>query len=117
MAFIHGSGIFMQRQGQKPNTGTILRVSGTIIDVQFHRESAPEIWNELTIEIPHNSATITATLEVEQQLGDGIVRCIALDNVFGIRRGLTVIDTGSPIKVPVGPQTLGRMFDVVGSTI
>ncbi len=107
----------MQPQGQKANTGTILRVSGTIIDVQFPRESAPEIWNELTIEIPQNNSTITATLEVEQQLGDGIVRCIALDNVFGVRRGLNVIDTGAPIKVPVGPQTLGRIFDVVGNTI
>src|ERR1700733_11120594 len=101
------------------NIGTILRVSGTIIDVQFHRDHAPAIFNELKIQLPaeNNYAAREASLEVEQQLGDGVVRCIALENIFGIRRGLSVIDTGSPIKVPVGKVTLGRVFDVLGRTI
>jgi len=100
------------------NKGTVLRVSGTIIDVQFPTESAPNILNELFIEIPENTHHPTqAAVEVAQQLGDGIVRCIAIENVFGIRRGLTVVDTGGPIKVPVGPQTLGRMFNVLGEPI
>lgn len=94
--------------------GTILRVSGTIIDVQFPRESAPAIEHELKIVRPHEQSI---SLEVTQHLGDGIVRCIALENTFGIQRGLSVVDTGGPISVPVGPQTLGRVFDVLGRTI
>lgn len=101
------------------HTGTVLRVSGTIIDVEFPRQSAPDIFNELKIIIPgeNGGQQTTAALEVEQQLGDGVVRCIALENVFGVRRGLEVIDTGKPVSVPVGPQTLGRMFNVLGNTI
>ena len=102
----------------QPNTGNVLRVSGTIIDVQFPREAAPNILNELVIELPdEKGGTIQASIEVAQQLGDGIVRCIAIDNIFGISRGLPVTDTGSPIKVPVGDQVLGRIFNVLGQTI
>ncbi len=100
------------------NVGTVLRVSGTIIDVAFPRESAPNILSVLKILIPREQdGTTAAYVEVEQQLGDGIVRCIALENVFGIRRGLLVEDTGGPITVPVGQQVLGRVFDVLGRTI
>lgn len=101
------------------NRGYVLRISGTIIDAQFPRESAPKIFNELEVLLPtqdpqkHNRAS----LEVSQQLGDGAVRCIVIESVFGIRRGLPVIDTGSPIKVPVGPHVLGRIFNVLGDTI
>ena len=98
--------------------GTVLRISGTIIDVQFPEEHVPAILNELHIRIPHNSEKETvASVEVAQQLGDGIVRCIAIENIFGVSRGLTVLDTGSPIQVPVGDQVLGRIFDVLGQTI
>lgn len=97
--------------------GSVLRVSGTIIDVQFPREAAPNILNELLIEIPEHGKTVHASVEVAQQLGDGIVRCIAIDNIFGISRGLTVKDTGAPIKVPVGNDVLGRIFNVLGHTI
>lgn len=102
-----------QRQGK------ILRVSGAIIDVEFPQQHTPAIFNELKITIPaqNNHPERTASLEVEQQLGDGVVRCIALENVFGVCRGLSVVDTGEPISVPVGPQTLGRVFDVLGRTI
>ena len=100
------------------NKGSVLRVSGTIIDVQFPRESAPDILNELLIEFPdHDGKPKKASIEVAQQMGDGIVRCIAIDNIFGISRGLPVIDTGSPIKVPVGNTVLGRIFNVLGDTI
>lgn len=97
--------------------GSVLRVSGTIIDVQFPREAAPNILNELLIEIPEHGKTVHASIEVAQQLGDGIVRCIAIDNIFGISRGLPVKDTGAPIKVPVGDDVLGRIFNVLGQTI
>lgn len=108
----------VQNTAQNTQTrGHILRVSGTIIDVQFPRELAPNILNELLIEFPEGSPQKKASIEVAQQLGDGIVRCIAIENIFDIRRGLTVVDTGSPIKVPVGNQVLGRIFNVLGDTI
>ena len=97
------------------NQGSVLRVSGTIVDVQFRRDQTPDILNELLIQFPDQSKQ--ASIEVAQQMGDGLVRCIAIDNIFGIYRGLPVIDTGSPIKVPVGPQVLGRIFNVLGNTI
>jgi F-type H+/Na+-transporting ATPase subunit beta len=99
-------------------TGTVLRISGTIIDVQFPRNNVPPILNELKIILPAtNEEPREASIEVEQHLGDGVVRCIALENIFGIQRGLLVKDIGSPIRVPVGPQTLGRIFDVLGRNI
>lgn len=101
---------------KKQTRGSVLRVSGTIIDVQFPRESTPEILHELLIEFPDTNHTI-ASIEVAQQLGDGIVRCIAIDNIFNISRGLPVTDTGSPIKIPVGNMVLGRIFNVLGKTI
>lgn len=97
--------------------GKVLRVSGTIVDVQFPREHTPDILNELRVQFSKEDTQPEAVIEVAQQLGDGIVRCIAIDNIFGIRRGLQVIDTGSPIKVPVGQQVLGRIFNVLGESI
>ena len=104
---------------KEPLTGTIIEVSGTVLDVSFSQQVVPNIYNELKIIIPaHNGKPEqTASVEVEQQLGDGVVRCIALESIFGISRGLKVIDTGGPIRVPVGDQTMGRMFDVLGRTI
>ena len=102
-----------------PNVGTILRVTGTVIDVEFSQEATPKIFNELLIMLPASNGNQerTASIEVAQQLGDGVVRCIALENIFGISRGLPVEDTGSPIMVPVGDDVLGRVFDVLGRTI
>jgi F-type H+-transporting ATPase subunit beta len=102
-----------------PIEGHVLRVSSTIVDVQFPRECAPNIFNELHVTIPEgeDGKQTIATLEVEQQLGDGAVRCIAIDSISGIRRGLVVKDTGAPIQVPVGPEVLGRIFNVLGNTI
>lgn len=102
----------------KKKEGVILRVSGTIIDIEFSPEYEPALLHRVNIIIddtvqPHK----TAAVEVAQQLGDGVVRCIALENVFGIRRGLRAVDTGAPISVPVGPQTRGRVFDVLGRPI
>lgn len=98
--------------------GHVLRISGTTIDVQFPRDTTPNILNELKVLLPNNHNNHDqASLEVAQQLGDGVVRCIVLESIFGIRRGLEVIDTGAPITVPVGNQVLGRMFNVLGDTI
>ena len=100
-------------------SGTVIRVAGTIIDVAFPQEQTPTIFQELAVAI-ESSPTDTARevrVEVAQQLGDGIVRCIALENIQGIRRGLSVRSMGGPIKVPVGDATRGRIFNVLGETI
>ncbi len=101
-------------------TGQVLRISGTIIDVQFEQAATPEIFNAVTVKIPKESDPNefkNASLEVMQQLGDGVVRCIALEDISNISRGLEVTNSGGPIKIPVGKQTLGRIFDVLGNPI
>lgn len=103
-----------EMQTQKSNNGYVSQIAGTIIDVQFPREHTPNILNLLKISL---SETEQASIEVAQQLGDGLVRCIAIENIFGIRRGLSVVDTGKPISVPVGRKVLGRIFNVLGDTI
>ncbi len=102
--------------GSAKAIGHVLRVTGTIVDVQFERDHVPEISSKLIMYLSDDQST-SAALEVAQQLGDGIVRCIAIESLFNVRRGLNVIDTGGPITVPVGDQVLGRIFDVLGRTI
>lgn len=100
--------------------GVVAQVTGTVVDVQFSRETVPPILNQLHVFLgsdQHQTADQKASLEVVQQLGDGLVRCIAIENIFGIRRGLPVIDTGLPITVPVGRSVLGRIFNVLGNPI
>jgi F-type H+-transporting ATPase subunit beta len=93
------------------STGNIVEVIGAVIDVEFPRDSVPKIYDALHI-VDNN-----LTLEVQQQLGDGIVRTIAMGSSEGLRRGIEVSNTGSPIKVPVGQQTLGRIMNVLGEPI
>jgi F-type H+-transporting ATPase subunit beta len=93
------------------STGNIVEVIGAVIDVEFPRDSVPKIYDALYI------SANNLTLEVQQQLGDGIVRTIAMGASEGLRRGIEVSNTGSPIKVPVGQQTLGRIMDVLGEPI
>jgi len=102
------------------NTGHVLRISGTIIDAQFPQAHTPSIFNKLLISIPledNPSKIRSVAVEVAQQLGDGIVRCIALEDIANISRGLSVYDTGGPISIPVGKGVLGRVFDVLGNPI
>jgi F-type H+-transporting ATPase subunit beta len=94
-------------------TGKVLRVTGTVVDVEFRKEHTPDILNLLKVRIGDHEAS----LEVEQQLGDGVVRSIAIESIEGIKRNDDVFDTGSPIKVPVGEAVLGRMFNVLGEPI
>ncbi len=96
--------------------GTVLRISGTIVDIEFDRDNTPAIPNKLAINLTDDGKKI-AVVEVAQQLGDGIVRCIAIQPLLGIKRGLKVIDTGAPISVPVGQEVLGRIFNVLGQSI
>ena len=94
------------------STGNIVEVIGAVVDVEFPRDSVPKIYDALNIADANN-----LTLEVQQQLGDGIVRTIAMGASEGLRRGLEVSNSGQPITVPVGQQTLGRIMDVLGAPI
>jgi F-type H+-transporting ATPase subunit beta len=93
------------------NQGTIVQCIGAVIDVEFARDELPGIYDALTL------ANSDLTLEVQQQLGDGVVRTICLGSADGLRRGMKVTDTGAGISVPVGPKTLGRIMDVLGRPI
>jgi F-type H+-transporting ATPase subunit beta len=93
------------------SSGRIVQIIGAVIDVEFTRDSVPKIYDALIVDGKD------ITLEVQQQLGDGIVRTIALGSTEGLSRGLNVEDTGNPVSVPVGVETLGRIMDVLGRPI
>ncbi len=92
-------------------SGRIVQIIGAVIDVEYPREDVPKVYDALTVD-----GTET-TLEVQQQLGDGVVRTIAMGSTEGLKRGLPVTSTGAPIRVPVGNATLGRIMDVLGRPI
>ena len=91
--------------------GKIVQIIGPVVDVEFSRESLPRVYDALKMSSPD------LTLEVQQQLGDGVVRSIAMGTTDGLRRGMSVTGTGAPISVPVGIKTLGRIMDVLGNPI
>ncbi|MBP8814218.1 F0F1 ATP synthase subunit beta [Laribacter hongkongensis] len=91
--------------------GKIVQIIGAVIDVEFPRDSIPKVYDALKVE------STGLTLEVQQQLGDGVVRCIAMGSSDGLKRGLPVTNTGAAISVPVGTATLGRIMDVLGTPI
>ncbi|MGB1142156.1 MAG: F0F1 ATP synthase subunit beta, partial [Halioglobus sp.] len=93
------------------SSGRVVQIIGAVIDVEFPRDSVPQVYDALKI------TEKGTTLEVQQQLGDGVVRSIALGSSEGLSRGLTVENTGAPISVPVGTETLGRIMDVLGEPI
>src|SRR5258707_6868584 len=99
--------------------GTIVQCIGAVTDIQFDRETMPGIYDALLlVEDPNNQLVEKQlTFEVEQQLGDGVVRCIAMGSSDGVRRGMKVTSTGGPISVPVGKGTLGRIMNVLGRPI
>ena len=102
------------------NKGTIVQVMGPVVDVKFEADHLPAINNAIKIEIPaeeNNGVSVKLVLEVALHNGDNTVRCIAMDSTDGLRRGMKAVDTGSPISVPVGRCTLGRMFNVLGEPI
>ncbi len=93
------------------SSGKIVQIIGAVLDVEFPRDSMPKIYDALTVN------SIGLTIEVQQQLGDGVVRGIALGSSDGAKRGLEVVNTGKAIQVPVGTKTLGRIMDVLGEPI
>lgn len=100
------------KKAGKTNLGYISQVIGAVVDVTFP-EKLPNILNALEVQDHH----VRLVLEVAQHLGDGVVRCIAMDASDGLYRGQKVVDTGAPIMVPVGPETLGRIINVIGEPI
>ena len=93
------------------SSGRIVQIIGAVVDVEFPRDSVPKVYDALNVE------STNLTLEVQQQLGDGVVRAIAMGASEGLSRGLNVDNTNAPIKVPVGEATLGRIMDVLGNPV
>jgi F-type H+-transporting ATPase subunit beta len=98
-------------QSVKQASGKVVEIIGAVVDVEFPRGAVPKVYDALLVDGGE------ITLEVQQQLGDGIVRCIAMGTTEGLRRGLNAVNTGHPIMVPVGTKTLGRIMDVLGRPI
>jgi F-type H+-transporting ATPase subunit beta len=93
------------------SAGNIVEIIGAVVDVEFPRDSVPKVYDALKVD------DAGLTLEVQQQLGDGIVRTIAMGSTDGLRRGLSASNTGAPISVPVGAKTLGRIMNVLGEPV
>jgi F-type H+-transporting ATPase subunit beta len=93
------------------SNGKIVQIIGAVVDVEFSRDSMPRVFEALKMQTPE------LTMEVQQQLGDGVVRAIAMGSTDGLRRGMEVLATGNPIMVPVGQATLGRIMNVLGTPI
>ena len=94
-------------------TGTVTQIMGPVLDIRFEDGQLPQLLS--AIEIPHNGDTIVA--EVAQHIGDNVVRCIAMSSTDGLQRGAVATDTGAPIRVPVGEECLGRVFNLLGQPI
>jgi F-type H+-transporting ATPase subunit beta len=100
------------------SNGTVVQCIGAVVDIQFPREAMPRVYDALKLDDATGSfAEQGLTFEVQQELGDGVVRTIALGSSDGLRRGMKVSNSGKPISVPVGPATLGRIMDVLGRPI
>jgi F-type H+-transporting ATPase subunit beta len=108
----------MAKSEAPSNVGKIVEIKGVVVDVLFP-DKLPAIHNALEISVPaaDGGPGIDLVAEVQQHLGDDTVRAVAMDSTDGIPRGADVVDTGAPITVPVGPETLGRLFNVLGDTI
>jgi F-type H+/Na+-transporting ATPase subunit beta len=97
--------------------GIVRQVLGNVVDIEFPADKLPPIYNAIETQITGQEKPITLTLEVEQLLGNNIVRCVGMGPTDGMMRGQEAYDTGGPITVPVGPETLGRIFNVLGQPV
>ena len=100
-----------------PGTGRVARVIGPVVDVEFSADHMPEIYNALHVDIILGDETRQLTLEVEQHIGDDVVRTVSLEPTDGLVRGAEVTDTGGPITVPVGEVTKGHVFNTLGDSL
>src|SRR5579862_1703217 len=98
-------------------TGRVARIIGPVVDVEFPAEAMPEIYFALHVDVTYGGETRTLTLEVEQHIGDDIVRAIAMQPTDGLVRGAEVTSTGAPIEVPVGDVTKGHVFNALGESL
>src|SRR3990170_4028226 len=100
------------------NKGKIVQVIGPVVDVRFEAGHLPSLYNAIKITNPSISDREgNLTVEVAQHLGDNVVRCVAMDSTDGLVRGMDAIDTGGSITIPVGPETLGRIMNVIGEPV
>jgi F-type H+/Na+-transporting ATPase subunit beta len=99
------------------NVGRIVRVIGPVIDVEFAPEAMPAIYNALKIDADSPVGRVSLVAEVQQHLEGNLVRAVAMSSTDGLSRGMEVVDSGAPMKMPVGPSTLGRIFNVLGETV
>ena len=99
------------------NVGKIVRVVGAVVDIEFAPESMPAIYNALKVDVDTPIGHLEAVLEVQQHLPGNIVRAVAMSTTDGLQRGAQIKDTGEPMKMPVGPTTLGRIWNVMGEPI
>ena len=97
------------------NIGKIVQILGPVVDVEFASDALPEIYSAIQVTVPEKELDLT--LEVAQHLGNDTVRCVSMSSTDGLQRGMQAHDTGAPITVPVGPVTLGRIFNVLGKAI
>ena len=95
------------------NIGKIIQIIGAVVDIQFEQDNLPNLLN--AIEIDNNGTRLVC--EVAQHIGNDVVRCIAMSSTDGLVRGMNAVDTGSPITVPVGKETLGRIFNILGEPV
>src|SRR5919198_794917 len=105
------------RSETKQAVGRVVRVIGPVVDVEFAPDEIPEITRALTVERTLGEETSVITCEVAQHIGESTVRAIAMQPTDGLVRGAPVTDSGAPISVPVGPQTLGHVFNVLGNSL
>ena len=103
--------------GTGTGVGTVVEVKGPVVDVRFPAEAIPEIYSALTTPLDVNGEETKLTLEVQQLLGDDMVRTVAMSSTDGLKRGLDVTNTGQPIAIPVGKNVLGRVVDVLGEPV
>ena len=96
-------------------TGKVIQVIGPVVDIEFPVGELPDIYHAITV--TEQERKINVTLEAAQHLGNNVVRCVAMSSTDGLQRGMTAASTGQPITVPVGEETLGRLFNVIGETI
>ena len=94
------------------NKGTITQIISAVVDVAF-KDKLPNIYNALKVKVDDKELV----LEVQQHLGNNVIRAVAMDSTDGLQRGMEVIDTGAPIKVPVGKAVLGRILNVLGQPV
>ena len=107
----------MSEKDTNMNVGRIVRIVGAVVDCEFAADAIPAIYNALTVEADTPMGHVKTVLEVQTHLQGNMVRTVAMSSTDGLQRGLDVVDTGAPIKMPVGPETLGRIWNVTGEPV